>query len=650
VPSGAPLPSDPIRVVIGDVFPSVDGGRFPAKAVANDPVTVVADVFSDGHDLVAAAVVWEDDDGPTEVPLVPLVNDRFEGSFTPARPGDVTFRVTGWMDRFGTWRKGALAKIGAGLNVALELREGAELVADAATRAEGDVAARLAEVAERLWDGDAKDVHRDGTAFDALDVAMWQHGDRRPAVESDAYRLIVDRPRAAFSAWYELFPRSWGEAGEHGTFRSVVERLDYVAEMGFDVLYLPPVHPIGEVHRKGKENATLAAADDVGSPWAIGSELGGHTTIHPQLGTLDDFHELRRRADQLGLELALDIAFQCAPDHPWAKEHPEWFKHRADGTIAHAENPPKKYEDIYPIDFESSDWPALWEALAGVFRFWMDQGVRIFRVDNPHTKAFRFWDWVIATLRAEDPGVIFLAEAFTRPRVMERLAKGGFTQSYTYFTWRPSAFELREYLTELTSRPLVDYFRPNFWPNTPDILTEQLQEGGPATFRARAVLAATLSSNWGVYGPAFELMEHEPRGTVEEYARNEKYEIRSWDLEAPGSLAPLLGRLNATRRAHPALQRTTGLTFHDASNPALLCYSKATPDGEDVVLCIVNCDSDVHHSGWVHLDLEALHVEAARPFEVADLVTGAAYTWHGADNFVILDPTVFPAHVLKVEQ
>ncbi len=642
-------PDQPYRAVVTGVEPTVDGGRFPAKAIAGDGLEIAADVYTDGHGLVAAAVVWEADGERGEAPLTMVGNDRHVGVVVPPEPGDLTFTVHGWYDHFAGWRRDTLAKIGAGQDVALDLTEGAELVRSAADRADGD-GAFLATVAKRLEAGDARDVHRIGDGPDRLDGLMWRHADRTPLTASDTFRVTVDRPRAVFSAWYELFPRSWGEPGEHGTFLDVAERLDHVSEMGFDVLYLPPIHPIGEVNRKGRDNAVVAAPDDVGSPWAIGSAEGGHTDVNPRLGTLQDLHELRRAAEARGMELALDIAFQCAPDHPWVTEHPEWFRHRADGSIAFAENPPKRYEDIYPLDFDSSDWEGLWEALADVFRYWLGQGVRIFRVDNPHTKAFPFWDWVIATLRAEDPGVIFLAEAFTRPRVMERLAKGGFTQSYTYFTWRTTAAELEEYLTELTTEPMRDYFRPNFWPTTPDILTPQLQEGGPATFRARAALAATLSPSWGVYGPAFELMENAPRGTVEEYGRNEKYEIRTWDLDRPGTMAPLLGRLNRIRRAHPALHRNRSLRFHDTSNPALLCYSKRTLDRSDVVLCVVNCESDLPHSGWLHLDLDELGIDPVRPFEVVDLVTEATYTWQGPDAFVILDPDVFPAHILTLRQ
>ena len=486
----------------------------------------------------------------------------------------------------------------------------------------------------------------------ALTAVFWRHDDREPISASGPFAVDVDPERGRFSAWYEFFPRSTlapddGQGHGHGTLRDAIDRLDYVASMGFDVLYLPPIHPIGVANRKGRNNSTEAAPDDVGSPWGIAD----HTAVHPDLGTLADVHALIAAARERGLELALDIAFQCTPDHPWVTQHPDWFSMRADGTIQYAENPPKKYQDIYPINFETAAWQELWEGLADVFRYWIEQGVTIFRVDNPHTKAFPFWEWCVATLRAEHPETIFLAEAFTRPRVMERLAKLGYNQSYTYFAWRQTAWELREYFTDLSTRT-VDYFRPNAWPNTPDILTEQLQHGGRATFVSRAILAATLSANWGVYGPAFELLEHRAvREGSEEYLDSEKYQVRQWWIDDPQSLAPLLTRLNQIRRSQPALQHLRTLRFHAADAEGLLCYTKTDPLGlGDPILCVVNIDARQRHAGNVHVDPTSFGIgmDHDDEFEVHDLLGGGVYRWSGWHNFVDLTPGRGHAHVFAV--
>ena len=465
-------------------------------------------------------------------------------------------------------------------------------------------------------------------------------------------KVWVDRERAGYSSWYELFPRSWSlEPGRHGNFRDIAAQLSYVSEMGFNVLYLPPVHPIGVAYRKGKNNTTEAAEGDFGSPWAIGAAEGGHTQLHPDLGTMADFEYLLGQVKAAGMELAMDIAFQCAPDHPWVKEHPEWFKKRADGSIQYAENPPKKYQDIYPIDFESSDWQALWDALKDVFTFWAAKGVRIFRVDNPHTKAFPFWEWCVAEVKAGYPDALFLAEAFTRPRVMQRLAKLGYSQSYTYFTWRETKAELTEYLTELTATSVKDFLRPNFWPNTPDILPGILQTGGLPAFKSRLILAGTLSSNYGIYGPAYELGDNTPfrREKSEEYLNSEKYEIKQWDRDDPNSLKPLITLLNQARAANKALQTTNNLTFQRVDNPQLIAYSKATEDGANVVLTIVNLDPYNVQSGYVDLDLTALGVGPDETYSVNDALTGNSYEWRGSRNYVELRPTDIPAHVFVIQ-
>jgi starch synthase (maltosyl-transferring) len=443
--------------------------------------------------------------------------------------------------------------------------------------------------------------------------------------------------------------------GQHGTLRDCADQLDYIAALGFDVVYLPPIHPIGLTHRKGKNNTPEAEPDDVGSPWAIGGTDGGHTAIHPDLGSFDDFDHLVARARALGMEVALDLAFQCSPDHPWVKEHPSWFRWRPDGTVQFAENPPKRYEDIYPLDFESADWAELWQGLLEVAQFWMERGISIFRVDNPHTKSFRMWEWLIGELRAENPDVILLAEAFTRPKVMSQLAKSGFTQSYTYFTWRTSAWEIEQYMVELTSGDTRAFFRPNFWPTTPDILPEHLQNGNRAIFMARIVLAATLTANYGIYGPALELMERVPRPGAEEYIDNEKYQLRHWDRDRPDSLAPFVGRLNRIRHDNVALQHDSTLRFHYCDNEQLLCYSKTPPSDPDrhadtagPILVVVNLDPHNPQRGFVHLDLEVLDLADDSTFQVHDLLSDDRYTWTGAANYVELNPWVSPAHVFRV--
>jgi starch synthase (maltosyl-transferring) len=633
-------------VVIEGVTPVVDGGRFPVKRTVGELVRVCADAFADGHDVVACAVLHrhEDETAWHEDPMAPLGNDVFAGEFRVTRLGRHLYTVRAWIDRFGSWSRDLAKRLDAGQDVTIDLEIGRRLVQAAAAGADGADRTAL-EAALGALDQEAL-----GTPLAAL---MRRAAAREFAVELPApLAVAVDRERARFSTWYELFPRSCSEEeGRHGTFADVEARLPYVASMGFDVLYLPPIHPIGHAFRKGPNNAQAGQAGDVGSPWAIGGPEGGHTAIHPDLGTFADFDRLVVQAAAHGLEIALDLAFQCAPDHPWVTEHPEWFRHRPDGTIQYAENPPKRYQDIYPLEFESEEWPALWAALLDVVRFWAGRGVRIFRVDNPHTKPFAFWEWLIREVKAEYPDMIFLAEAFTRPKVMYRLAKLGFAQSYTYFSWRNTAHELREYVTELTSPPVREFFRPNFWPNTPDILTEHLQTGSRATFVSRLVLAATLSSNYGIYGPAFELGEHRAlQPGSEEYLDSEKYQVRHWDLDDPNSLRSLIAIVNAARRDNPALQRTVGIRFHDVGNSQLLAYSKTDETGDNVVICVVSLDDRNTQSGWLDLPLSELGIESDRPFQVHDLLGGGRWVWHGPHNFVELDPYVVPAHILRVRR
>jgi starch synthase (maltosyl-transferring) len=641
------------RVVIENVLPQVNCGLFPIKRIVGDLVSVQADVFGDGHDHVRARLLWKKDGESAwqTAEMLPLGNDRWRGEFPVAQVGLYRYTVVGDVDHFETWQSDLKKRVEAKQDLELPFATGALLLEQVQPRATKQDSATLATWAKKLRTG-KKDEAAVAFALQEELLAM-VHRYPDPAVETRYEReleVFVDRERARFSAWYELFPRSWSTVpGKHGTLGDVVSRLDYVAEMGFNVLYLPPVSPIGKSFRKGKNNAVEAAPGDEGSPWAIGSDEGGHTAIHPKLGTMKDFANLVKRAKQLKMEVALDIAFQCAPDHPWVKEHPEFFKKRPDGSIQYAENPPKKYQDIYPLDFETSNWRGLWDALKEVFAFWMDAGVLIFRVDNPHTKAFPFWQWVIAELKAKDPNVLFLAEAFTRPRVMERLAKAGFSQSYTYFTWRDTKEELTQYMLELTTTPVREYFRPNFWPNTPDILPGHLQTGGLPAFRSRLVLATTLSSNFGVYGPAFELGENIPaKPGSEEYLNSEKYEIKTWDLQNPSSLKPLITRLNQIRVANPALQSTERLHFHPTDNPSLICYSKRTADGSNLILVVVNLDPFLVQAGWVNLDLDVLGLTSGGTFEVYDLLADHSYSWQGSRNYVALRPAEAPAHVFRV--
>jgi starch synthase (maltosyl-transferring) len=635
------------RVVIEGVTPQVDAGRFPIKRVVGEDVVVEADVFTDGHDGVACALRYRlGDEEWQEVPMEPLGNDRWRAGFTVTGEGVWRYTVVGWIDRFGTWWHDLGKRLAAEQDVSVDLVIGARLADEASRRAKGEdrrvLRAWAARLREGLDDAVVAEAERE------LVPAMARNPDRRLATRYEReLEIVVDRERARFSAWYELFPRSAAtEAGRHGTFADVEKRLPYVAELGFDIVYLPPIHPIGTTFRKGPNNRERGGPDDPGVPWAIGSEEGGHTAIHPELGTLGDFDRLIEAAREAGLEIAMDLAYQCSPDHPWVREHPEWFKQRPDGTIQYAENPPKKYQDIYPIWFETEGWQALWEALKGVVDFWAGRGVRVFRVDNPHTKAYAFWEWMIPAVKAEHPDVLFLSEAFTRPKVMYRLAKLGFTQSYTYFAWRSTKRDLEQYFGR--DLPAVrEFFRPNLWPNTPDILTEELQTGGRPTFAARLVLAATLGASYGIYGPAFELMERTPRETgSEEYLDSEKYEIRHWDLDDPESLAPLIARVNQIRRAHPALQRDHGLRFHRIDNDRLIAYSKRR--GDDLVLVVVNLDPRWKQSGWLELPLDDLGLAPARPFALHDLLTGERYEWVGGHNYVELDPAELPAHVFHV--
>ncbi len=636
------------RIAISDVHPVVDDGAYPARAAAGESIEVSAIVFREGHDLVGATAVLR---GPgrdvrrTRLELLEPGIDRFGAEIRIGEPGAWTLQIEGWADPLATWRHGIEAKVAAGVDVSLELEEGAVLLERAADGVPRARRSAVLDAVTRLRD----DTHDVGSRLalaehPAMAELLWAHPLRDWVTTGPRTPVWVDRPLATFCAWYELFPRSYGG------FRGVIDELERVAGMGFDVLYLPPIHPIGQSFRKGPNNTLDPGPDDPGSPWAIGSAQGGHDAIHPDLGDEADFAALVDAAAGHGLEIALDLALQCAPDHPWVREHPDWFSHRADGTIAYAENPPKKYQDIYPINFDNDPEGIRAEVLR-IVRLWISRGVRIFRVDNPHTKPLQFWEWLIAQVKASDPDVLFLAEAFTRPPMMHTLAKIGFTQSYTYFTWRNESREIAEYLSDLTTSPTADYMRPNFWPNTPDILHAYLQNGGPPAFKIRAALAATLSPAWGVYS-GFELYEGAAvRPGSEEYLDSEKYQLRHRDFAAAEkqgrSLAPYLARLNQVRREHPALQRLRGLTFHTSDDPALLVYSRRA--GDDVILLVVNTDPYSVHEGFVHLDVEALGIEVGARLAVHDhLGPGHSYAW-GSTNFVRLDPQWEPVHLFVVK-
>jgi starch synthase (maltosyl-transferring) len=637
------------RVVIEGVSPEIDGGRFPVKRVVGEAVTVQADVFPDAHDQVFALLLYrrEDEFQWHKVPMAPLVNDRWEASFTVDALGTWHYTLEGRVDHFRTWRLDLEKKFTAGQDLEVDRLIGVDLIEEAALRA-GEEAGRL-----RKWAADIRDADDDARALaisrdEELAELMDIHFD--PELVTPYGRelpVTVERKKALFSAWYELFPRSCCiEEPKHGTFRECEVLLPEIARMGFDVLYFPPIHPIGRTRRKGKNNAVVAAEEDPGSPWAIGAAEGGHREIHPELGTFDDFDRFLKRAREFGIELALDIAFQCSPDHPYERQYPEWFRWRPDGTVQYAENPPKKYEDIIPFDFESERWRELWEELKGTFLFWAEHGVRIFRVDNPHTKPFSFWEWVIAEVRREHPDAIFLSEAFTRPKVMYRLAKAGFSQSYTYFSWRNTRWELEQYLTELCRPPVREFFRPNFWPNTPDILPEFLQYGGEPAFVIRFLLAATLSASYGIYGPPFDLFVSEGLPGREEYLDSEKYEIRCWDWSDPRNLRDLMARVNRIRRKNPALQKTWNVRFCETDNDNLLAYLKTA--GDNLLLMVVSLDPFNRQAGNIRVPLEALGISPGHPFLVHDLLGDAKNIWHDEWNRVELDPRALPGLICRL--
>ncbi len=645
------------RVVIENVHPEVDAGRFPIKRTVGELVTVTADIFADGHDVLYAVLQHRaaTESSWHEVAMKPLVNDRWQGEFRVRAEGSHFYTLEAWPDPFQSWVRDLGKKFEAGQDLAVDILVGIHLIDTAAARARGQDEAALAAAAEQIRRLASQDMPRavERAASPELRALMIRHGDRRCATRyGRELVVVVDREKARFSAWYELFPRSCSdEPAVPGTLQDCANRLNYVAAMGFDVVYLPPIHPIGRVNRKGVNNSEQATPADVGSPWAIGAQEGGHKSIHPQLGSLQEFHGLVARARGLGLEVALDLAYQCAPDHPYVSEHPEWFRMRPDGTVQYAENPPKKYQDIYPLDFASQNGPELWEELRSVVLYWIEQGVRIFRVDNPHTKPFAFWEWLITDIKGRYPDVLFLSEAFTRPMVMYQLAKLGFSQSYTYFAWRNYKRELMDYFKEITQTDLREFFRPSLWPNTPDILTDFLQRGGRPAFVIRLVLAATLGANYGIYGPAFELCEHRAvREGSEEYLNSEKYQIRNWPIDHPSSLSKLIATINRIRRQNPALQGDWSLRFHGLDNDQIIAYSKVSEDSRNIIVVAVNLDPFHTQSGWVDLPLDEWRLGPGQPYQMHDLLTDARYVWRGPRNYVELNPQRVPAHILCVRR
>ena len=644
-----PAPELKRTVVIENVAPTVDGGRYPLKREVGAVLEVSADIFKEGHEVLVAFLLFRrlDERDWHEVPMRHVDNDRWAGAFTLERNARYLYTLEALADPFRSWLVDLGKRVDAQQDVGSELKEGAELVREAARRLRGDQRSALEAYVRRLEQApaqaDAVAVARDTPLLHLMDAGL----DRAAATRSTReFEVVADRERARFAAWYEFFPRSCGAGGRHGTFKDAEAQLERAAAMNFDVVYLPPIHPIGRSHRKGRNNSLTAEPGEPGSPWAIGGSEGGHDAVHPELGTLEDFDRFVERAGQLGLEVALDFAIQASPDHPWVREHPEWFFHRPDGTIKYAENPPKKYQDVYPVSFVGDDPGPLWQEMKRIIEFWIGHGVKTFRVDNPHTKPVRFWEWLIRSVQSTHPEAIFLAEAFTRPKMMKVLAKSGFTQSYTYFTWRNHKQELIEYFTEITSPPVSDYFRGNLWPNTPDILHETLQKGGRPAFKFRVVMAATLSSVYGLYS-GYELCENVPFAPgAEEYRDSEKYELKARDFAAPGNLTDYLARLNRIRREHRALQGYDNLRFYAADDPHIFWYGKAA--GDDWIFVAVNLDPFHTHSSMVEVPVAAVGLGPDRPYRMRELLTDATYEWHGPRGYVELDPHQEPAQIFQL--
>jgi starch synthase (maltosyl-transferring) len=637
-----------LRVIIENVQPQVDGGLYPAKRTVGERVDVTADIFADGHDHLGAEMRYRKGKTGawTAIRMQDVGNDTWRASFYAAEKGTYYFTVGAWVDHFDTWYDGFKKKVAAKVDVSVELMEGADYL-----KAVGEGDAKLTALAKIFQDSKNQKTAIAAVMDQPFAMVVHDHPWRvyETKIETE-FEIRVEHSKALYSTWYELFPRSSAlDAGRHGTFKDTIKLLPRIAAMNFDVLYLPPIHPIGKINRKGKNNSVKALPGEPGSPWAIGSDEGGHKAVHAELGTLDDYKKLIAEAKRHGIDIAMDIAFQCAPDHPYVQAHPNWFRQRPDGSIQYAENPPKKYQDIYPFYFETPDWENLWNELRDVIFYWIDAGVTIFRVDNPHTKPIPFWEWVIAQVNAKYEDIIFLAEAFTRPKIMASLAKIGFTQSYTYFTWRVSKQEIVEYMTELVNGPSRNYFRPNFWPNTPDILPWHLQHQGENIFILRLALAATLSSNFGMYGPPYEFCENVPVDGKEEYFNSEKYEVKAYEWRKTSRMTDIVTLLNKARKNNAALQSTWNLQFCVIENPNLIAYLKTTDDLSNIILAIVNLDAHAKQQGYVRIPMELLKLEGKINLKLTDLITEEHYTWTQEWNYVELDPHKMPFHLFKVD-
>ena len=653
LPPGKRLPT----VVISNLSPLVEGGRYPTKRVVGETLRVEADIFKEGHDQSLAVLGWRRDgsDSWTEIPMHHVDNDRWAVELSFDQTGRYELAITAWADDFLSWLHDFERRLHGGqTDLNTEIEEGRVILNQAAIRAATGRSSADAEVIEalttRLMQTEPAAVPQliDQEEVKSL-LARWPNRSFATAGEQ-IMPLVVEIKQSLFSAWYEFFPRcAEGLPNRHSTFRDCLPRIEDAAAMGFDVVYFPPIHPIGLSHRKGKNNAVTCEPGDVGSPWAIGGEAGGHCTVEPALGTIEDFVWLLGEARARGIQIALDFALNCSPDHPYVREHPEWFYRRPDGSIKYAENPPKKYQDIYPLDFHCDDWRELWEELREVVLFWVQKGVKIFRVDNPHTKPVAFWEWLIAEIHAVDPDIIFLSEAFTKPKMMQTLAKVGFTQSYTYFTWRETAAELRDYVTELTKGHMRDYYRANFWPNTPDILPRHLQNAGPAMFKIRAALAATLSTSWGIYS-GYELCEGTPLPGREEYLDSEKYQLKARDWNKPGNIKAFITRLNRARLDHPAFQHYANIAFVPSENDQILAYCKWSDDRSSRVLVVVNLDPQRRQESLLHVPLDLLGIPQGSEYEVRDVLFEETYTWRDSTNFVSLDPRTKQVHLFEVKK
>lgn len=647
------------RVSIDNVNPEVDCGRYPIKRIITEEILVTADIFGDGHDKVDAVLLYrkkskggKKENKWEEKPFQFVANDKWNVVFSLPETGQYQYTIEAWIDHFSTWQYGLKKKNEAGQQMETELLIGAEMIEEAIARANVSQKKKLQSWAKKIRENENEQESVELSLSTDVTELMYATRDRTKSHRYEReLEVKVERKRALFSAWYEFFPRSTSpNEGEHGTFKTSERILPEIAKMGFDVIYLPPIHPIGRSFRKGINNATEARPEDPGSPWAIGSEEGGHKSIHPELGSMEDFRSLVKTANDLGMEIALDFAIQCSQDHPYVKEHPQWFKWRPDGTVQYAENPPKKYQDVLPVNFETADWENLWNELKSIVEFWIDKGVKIFRVDNPHTKSFIFWEWLFKEINLKHDGIIFLAEAFTRPRIMEKLGKIGFTQSYSYFTWRNDKEEFQEYLTELTKTKLREYFRPNFWPNTPDILPVSLENKDEPSFLIRLLLAGTLSSNYGMYGPLFEFGINEAYPGKEEYTQSEKYEVKHWDWEKQNKTKEVIGILNKARNENEALQSTWNIEFCDTDNEQLICFSKISQDENNKLLIVISMDPNFSQAGWLKVPLKKFGIKENEPFTVVDLLTESRYFWENEWNYVALHPQGIPGHIFKVEK